>query len=120
MNTADIFQAIADPSRRQILMMLTKDSMTINSIADNFDMSRPAISKHVKMLEHCGFVMIQDVGRERYCSLNKQGFAELHEWLDHYDSFWKEKVGKLGALLNERHPTGEKKKRPRTGRKLTT
>lgn len=118
MSTPDIFQAIADPSRRQILLMLSKDSMSINSIADNFDMSRPAVSKHIKMLEHCGFVMIRDVGRERYCALSQQGFDELHEWLNYYDSFWKGKVSKLAAILNERHPVkAERRKGAKSGKK---
>ena len=72
--TLDAFQVIADPSRRQILMMLSKDSMTINSIAENFDMSRPAVSKHIKMLYGAGFITIKDMGRERHCTLKQDGF----------------------------------------------
>lgn len=108
MNTQDIFLAIADPSRRQILQLLSTDKMSINTLAENFDMSRPAVSKHIKMLEHCGFVMIQDIGRERYCTLNKQGFDELHEWLNYYDNFWKTSVGKLQQLLDANHPVKAK------------
>ncbi len=111
MNTQDIFLAIADPSRRQILQLLSTDKMSINTLAENFDMSRPAVSKHIKMLAHCGFVMIQDIGRERYCTLNKQGFDELHEWLNYYDNFWKAKVGKLQQLLDTNHPVNGRDKR---------
>ena len=67
--TLDVFQVIGDPSRRKMLMMLSADSLTINSLAANFDMSRPAVSKHVKILETAGFISIQDMGRERYCTL---------------------------------------------------
>ena len=59
----DAFQVIADPSRRQILTLLSKDSMTINSLAENFNMSRPAVSKHIKILYGAGFISIQEIGR---------------------------------------------------------
>ena len=96
----DTFQVIADPSRRQILNMLTQDSMTINSLAENFDMSRPAVSKHIKILYGAGFISIQDVGRERVCTLKEDGFKDLQEWLKFFDDFWKSKLKKLETLLN--------------------
>lgn len=98
----DAFQVIADPSRRQILQLLSKDNMTINSLADNFDMSRPAVSKHIKALYNAGFISIQDIGRERHCMLKQDGFNELQEWLAYYDAFWGSKLKKLGALLNDK------------------
>jgi DNA-binding transcriptional ArsR family regulator len=98
----DIFQVIADPSRREILMMLSKDSLTINALAENFDMSRPAVSKHVKILYNAGFIAIEDVGRERYCSLKQDGFQELQKFMDYFDKFWANKLKKLEALLNSR------------------
>ncbi len=97
----DAFQVIADPSRRQILYMLSKNSSTINSLAENFDMSRPAVSKHIKVLYEGGFITIEDKGRERYCNLNKDGFKEVKEWLNYFDNFWKTKLGKLEILLNK-------------------
>lgn len=100
--TLDAFQAIADPSRRQILRLLSKDSLTINSLADNFDMSRPAVSKHIKILEYAGFITIQDIGRERHCRLRQDGFNELQEWIDFFDTFWKNKLKKLESLLNNK------------------
>ena len=98
----DAFQAIADPSRRQILSLLSKDRMTINSLAENFDMSRPAVSKHIKILEYTGFISIEDIGRERYCTLKQEGFHELQDWIDHFDVFWKDRLKKLGSLLNSK------------------
>lgn len=98
----DVFQVIADPSRREMLMMLSKDSLTINALAENFDMSRPAVSKHVKILYNAGFIGIEDVGRERYCSLKQDGFRELQKFMDYYDKFWSDKLKQLGALLNNR------------------
>ncbi len=98
----DAFQAIADPSRREILRLLSRDTMTINALADNFDMSRPAVSKHIKALDSAGLISIQNIGKERYCILNQEGFDELQEWIDYFDTFWKSKLKKLEMLLNEK------------------
>ncbi|GAA3944506.1 metalloregulator ArsR/SmtB family transcription factor [Chitinophaga oryziterrae] len=98
----DPFQAIADPSRRQILQLLSKDSLTINTLAENFDMSRPAVSKHIKILHSAGFIAIEDIGRERYCILRQEGFHELQGWIDHFDKFWNTKLKKLEDLLNKK------------------
>lgn len=96
----DAFQVIADPSRRQILMMLSKDSMTINSLARNFDMSRPAVSKHIKILYNAGFISITGIGRERHCVLKQDGFNELQDFIDYFDKFWTNKLQKLQHILN--------------------
>src|ERR1700754_3209797 len=100
----DTFQVIGDPSRRKMLMLLSEDSLTINSLAENFDMSRPAVSKHIKILETAGFISIQDMGRERYCTLKKDGFEELQSWLHYFDNFWASKLKKLDNLLNSKLP----------------
>ena len=98
----DAFQVIADPSRREILRLLSQESRTINSLAQNFDMSRPAVSKHVKVLHYAGFISIEDIGRERYCTLKQEGFKELQQWMDYFDEFWAGKLKKLETLLNDR------------------
>jgi len=98
----DAFQVIADPSRRQMLHLLSKDSLTINALAENFDMSRPAVSKHIKVLYNAGFISIQDIGRERHCILKQDGFKVLQQWLEYYDTFWGSKLKKLEALLNDK------------------
>lgn len=98
--TPDVFRAIGDPNRRYILELLSKKSLPINSLAENFDMSRPAVSKHIKVLCDAGFIYIEDVGRERYCSLNKEGFTELQKWIGFFDGFWDTKLKKLETLLN--------------------
>ena len=100
--TLDAFQVIADPSRRHILMMLSKNSMTINTIAENFDMSRPAISKHVKMLYTAGFISVTVIGRERHCILKQDGFDELQKFIDYFDKFWINKLSRLQSLLNNK------------------
>ena len=96
----DAFQVIADPSRRHILYLLSSNSLSINSLAENFDMSRPAVSKHVKLLHNAGFIDIQDIGRERYCTLKKDGFEQLQEWMSYFDNFWGTKLKKLEQILN--------------------
>jgi DNA-binding transcriptional ArsR family regulator len=98
----DAFQVIADPSRRQLLYLLSKNSLTINSLAENFDMSRPAVSKHIKVLADSGFISIQDLGRERHCSLQPDGFKELQKWLEYFETFWASKLNKLEKLLKDK------------------
>ncbi len=105
--TLDAFQVIADPSRRKMLRLLSKDSMTINSLAENFDMSRPAVSKHIKILHGAGFISIQDIGRERHCILKQDGFNELQEWITYFDKFWASKLKKLETLLNNKIAGGK-------------
>lgn len=100
----DAFQVVGDPSRRKMLMLLSRNSLTINSLADNFDISRPAVSKHIKILQGAGFISIHDIGRERYCTLKKDGFEELQAWISHFDSFWTSKLKKLETLLNNKLP----------------
>lgn len=104
----DPFRAIADPGRRQILQMLTKNTLTINSLAENFDMSRPAVSKHIKILYSAGLILIEDNGRERYCSLRKQGFSDLQQWLRYFDKFWNQKLDALGTFLESSPPKKKK------------
>lgn len=98
----DAFQVIADPSRRQMLMMLSKDSMTINSLAENFDISRPAVSKHIKILHHAGFISITGIGRERHCILKQDGFNQLQNFINYFDKFWDRKLKKLQMILNNK------------------
>lgn len=98
----DAFQVIADPSRRQMLMMLSKDSMTINSLAENFDMSRPAVSKHIKILYSAGFISITGIGRERHCILKQEGFNEVQNFINYFDKFWLTKLKKLETILSNK------------------
>jgi DNA-binding transcriptional ArsR family regulator len=100
--TLDAFQVIADPSRREMLRLLSKESLNINRLAENFDMSRPAVSKHIKILSAAGFISIEDIGRERYCKLKQDGFNELQEWINYFDKFWASKLKKLETLLSNK------------------
>ena len=104
----DVFQVIADPSRRQMLLMLSKDSMTINALAENFDMSRPAVSKHIKIMYNAGFISITDIGRERYCTLKQNGFNELQDFINSFDKFWAGKLKRLETILNNKAKQNDK------------
>lgn len=98
----DPFQAIADTNRRELLMLLSGKKMPINALADNFNISRPAISKHIKVLCEAGFINISEEGRERYCELNPHGFDELKDWIGYFEKFWKEKLQNLETFLDKR------------------
>jgi DNA-binding transcriptional ArsR family regulator len=100
--TLNAFQVIADPSRRQMMQLLSKDSMTINALAENFDMSRPAVSKHIKIMYNAGFISITDIGRERYCMLKQDGFKELQNFINFFDRFWVNKLKNLETILNNK------------------
>ena len=91
----DVFQAIADPNRRAIINLLAGKQLTLNGVANHFGISRPAISKHIKILTECGLVAIQQQGRERYCEARLQGLDEVSEWVEQYRKF---RAGKLDAL----------------------
>ena len=76
----DVFQAIADPTRRQIIGLLAKQSMNLNSVSENFGISRPAISKHIRILSECGLVMVKQTGRERYCTVDWKKLKQVADW----------------------------------------
>ena len=97
----DVFQAIADPTRRQIINMLAHKSLNLNSVAENFDVSRPAISKHIKILTECGLIVINQVGRERYCEAKLAKLNEVSDWVEKYREFWTKRLDALEDLLNE-------------------
>jgi DNA-binding transcriptional ArsR family regulator len=102
----DVFQAIADPTRREIIGLLTHQSLNLNSIADNFDISRPAVSKHIKILTQCGLITIKQDGRDRYCKANFGKLNEVSTWVEQYRKFWTEKLDALGDFLdNETNTT---------------
>lgn len=100
--TLDAFQVIADPSRRQMLQLLSKESLTINQLGENFSMSRPAVSKHVKILYGAGFISITGIGRERHCILKQEGFNEVQNFINYFDKFWLTKLKKLETILNNK------------------
>jgi DNA-binding transcriptional ArsR family regulator len=97
----DVFQAIADPNRRAIINLLSKKKLTLNGVAENFDISRPAISKHIKILEECGLIEIEQQGRERYCQAKLSRLNEVSEWVNQYKRFWEARMDSLERYLAE-------------------
>ena len=97
----DVFQAIADPTRREILGLLTRDALNLNSIAGNFTVSRPAISQHMKILEECGLVLIVKKGRERYCYLKPEQLVEVETWMKPFRKMWEQKLDSFEAYLDK-------------------
>jgi DNA-binding transcriptional ArsR family regulator len=107
----DVFQAIADPTRREIINMIAHQSLNLNAVAEKFDISRPAISKHIKILTECGLVVINQQGRERYCEAHLEKLAEVSDWIEQYRKFWNLK---LDALENYLAKLQAKKKKQRS------
>lgn len=97
----DVFQAIADPTRRQIINMVAHKSLNLNAVAENFDVSRPAISKHIKILTECGLIVIRQQGRERYCEARLDKLNEVSGWVEQYRQFWTSKLDALDDFLKE-------------------
>lgn len=97
----DVFQAIADPTRREIIDLLARNVMPINDVAEQFDISRPAISKHIKILNECGLVVIRKKGRKRYCRSDTRKLKEVRDWAERYSKFWNERLDALEAALTE-------------------
>lgn len=95
----DVFQAIADPNRRAILGLLANQKLTLNGVAENFDISRPAISKHIKILAECGLVVTTQQGRERYCEVKLEKLNEVSDWVEQYRRIWEEKLDALDEYL---------------------
>lgn len=97
----DVFQAIADPTRREIIDLLAGQSLPVNDVADRFEISRPAISKHIKILNECGLVIIQKKGRQRYCRADVRKLKKVSDWANRYQKFWSQKLDALEAALAE-------------------
>lgn len=97
----DVFQAIADPTRREIIHILASQSMNLNAVAERFDISRPAISKHIKILTECGLIVIRQQGRERYCEAQLQQLNAVSDWVERYRVFWNNKLDALERFLEQ-------------------
>lgn len=96
----DVFQAIADPTRREILNMLAHQSLNLNAVAEKFEVSRPAISKHIKLLTQCGLITMHPQGRERICQARLEGLSQVSDWVEQYRKFWNTKLDALESYLH--------------------
>lgn len=103
MNTRrDIFQAIADPTRREIIGLIARNkTQNLNAIAENFNnMTRQAISLHIKILTECGVVVVDQKGRERHCSIDSKKLVEVDNWLEPFRKMWEDRYDRLDTILN--------------------
>ena len=110
----DAFQAIADPTRREIINLIAHKALNLNTIADKFNISRPAISQQIKILYECGLIQIRQQGRERYVEARLQPLAEVSDWLERFRKQWEAKFDRLDDILDElrtkKKPVTRKKK----------
>ncbi|MEP6615084.1 MAG: metalloregulator ArsR/SmtB family transcription factor [Ginsengibacter sp.] len=97
----DVFQAIADPTRRDIIKLVAHHTLHLNAIAEKFDISRPAVSKHIKILTECGLIVIRQKGRERYCTARLEKIRLVSKWTDQYKEFWTNKLDALEQHLDK-------------------
>src|SRR5690606_34593978 len=97
----DVFQAIADPTRRAIIALVAMQAMTPNAVAEHFEISRQAVSKHLRILAECEVVRQEQQGREIYYSLEIEKMKEIDEWLEQYRKIWETRFEQLDALLAE-------------------
>ena len=96
----DVFQAIADPTRRSIMSLIADKPMTPNALAEYFDSSRQAVSKHIKILAECGLISQEQSGREIYYQFNAKKLKEVDKWLQPFRTLWEERFSNLDKVLH--------------------
>jgi DNA-binding transcriptional ArsR family regulator len=95
----DVFQGIADPTRREILARLTRQKLNLTTVADSFDISRQSVTKHIRILIECGLVTVEKQGRERYCVARPEKLSEVAKWMKQFSEFWAESHDRLDDYL---------------------
>lgn len=101
MDTQPTFRALADPTRRDILLMLRDNDMTIAEVAQNFEMTRAAVKKHLTVLSDGGLITVRAQGRERINSFNPAGMAPVRDWLTFFDAFWDDRLSALKSTIEK-------------------
>ena len=96
----DVFQAIADPTRRAIITLIALQAMTPNALAEHFDMTRQAVSKHIKILTECQLVNHEQEGREIYYKLDTNKMKEIDKWLEQFRKIWESRFNQLDKVLS--------------------
>ncbi len=105
----DIFQAIADPTRRQIIDLISRQPMNVKKIGEYFDISRSAISQQIKILHECGLIDIQKEGRETFCTIRPSELKKIANWIGRYKGLWEEKIDSFEAYVNKLQAEKNKK-----------
>ncbi|GAA3598193.1 metalloregulator ArsR/SmtB family transcription factor [Flavivirga amylovorans] len=97
----DVFQAIADPVRRDIIELLATETLSVNEVAEKFEISRPAISKHLKILNECGIIDFNQKGRERLCLIQPQKLIPAFLWIKQYHKLWEDRIDSFENYINQ-------------------
>ena len=97
----DVFQAIADPTRREIITLIARQPSNLNTIAEKFDMSRQAVSLHIKILEECGLIILKQQGRERHCEARLEKLSEVSAWIEQFKEHFEQKFDSLEKYLDK-------------------
>jgi len=97
----DVFQAIADPIRRDIIELLATETLSVNEVASKFEISRPAISKHLKILKECGLIDFNQIGRERFCLIQPQELVPAFLWIKQYHKLWEDRIDSFENYINQ-------------------
>jgi DNA-binding transcriptional ArsR family regulator len=115
--TTDVFNAIAEPQRRDILALLAKGERSVNEVADSLHMLQPRASKHLRVLREVGLVNVRDAGQQRLYNLNGEGLKPIHDWVSHFENFWSESFDRLDAYLAklQQKPHRPRVKKPPAG-----
>ncbi len=106
-NLQQSFKALADPSRREILMHLSKQDMTIKEVSEHFDMTRAAVKKHLTILQQGNLIDIRKNGRERINSLKPEGLQSITEWMDYFSNYWDQHLNTLKAAIENSKKQGD-------------
>jgi len=112
----DVFQGIADPTRRAILHMISLQPLNVNSVSEKFDVSRTAVYKHIKILTECGLIVINQKGRERYCEAKLQKLSEVSDWVEQYRDIWTKRFDSLETYLQKLQSKKKKNARKKRSR----
>jgi DNA-binding transcriptional ArsR family regulator len=106
--TSDVFNAIAEPQRREILTLLAQGERSVNDIVDALGLKQPQISKHLRVLREVGLVNVREAGQQRFYNLNSRGLKPVHDWVKPFEQLWNERFDRLADYLNELQNKGEK------------
>ena len=105
----DVFQAIADPVRREIIELLAVQVLSVNEVAEKFEISRPAVSKHLKILNECGIIHLKQNGRERLCYIQAEKLIPAFLWIKQYNQLWEERIDSFEKYINQLKLKDDKK-----------
>jgi DNA-binding transcriptional ArsR family regulator len=107
----DVFQAIADPTRRNIIQLVANEPMNLNTIAAKLKMTQPAISQQIKILNECGIIEIETIGRERFCKVQTKNLVPAFLWLEQYQKQWIDRIDNFENYVNELQSKNNKLKK---------